>query len=64
MSVVSFMVGIVLIAICFGLMVWASKQLSFIYGHIPFFIWSRTEAMDSSFWDYVRFLDHSKMRKQ
>ena len=42
----------------------ASKQLSFIYGHIPFFIWSRTEAMDSSFRDYVRFLGCSKMRKQ
>jgi protein tyrosine/serine phosphatase len=32
----------------------ASKQLSFIYGHIPFFIWSRTEAMDSSFEDYSK----------
>lgn len=42
----------------------ASKQLSIIYGHIPFFIWNRTEAMDSSFHDYVRFLGYSKMRKQ
>ena len=42
----------------------ASKQLSFIYGHIPFFIWSGTEAMDSSFRDYVRFLGYSKIRKQ
>jgi protein tyrosine/serine phosphatase len=42
----------------------ASKQLSFIYGHIPFFIWNRTEAMDSSFRDYVRFLGYSKIRKQ
>jgi undecaprenyl-diphosphatase len=35
----------------------ASKQLSFVYGHIPFFIWSRTEAMDSSFRDYARMLN-------
>jgi len=36
----------------------ASKQLSFVYGHIPFFIWGRTEAMDSSFRDYSRFLSN------
>jgi protein tyrosine/serine phosphatase len=29
----------------------ASHQLSFIYGHIPFFVWRKTEAMDSSFYD-------------
>jgi protein tyrosine/serine phosphatase len=34
----------------------SSKQLSFIYGHIPFSRWSKTEAMDSSFNDYVRYL--------
>jgi protein tyrosine/serine phosphatase len=40
----------------------ASKQLSFIYGHIPFFIWSRTEAMDSSFNDYVKFFSNKTIR--
>jgi len=40
----------------------ASKQLSFIYGHIPFFIWSRTEAMDSSFHDYLRYLGDKTIR--
>ena len=34
----------------------SSKQLSFIYGHIPFSRWSNTKAMDSSFNDYVRYL--------
>ncbi len=34
----------------------ASKQLSFIYWHIPHFIWKKTVAMDSSFNDYVRYL--------
>lgn len=33
----------------------SSKQLSFIYGHIPFFR-NRTEAMDSSFNDYATYL--------
>jgi len=32
----------------------ASKQLSFIYGHVPFFIWNKTEAMDSSFHVYAK----------
>jgi undecaprenyl-diphosphatase len=32
----------------------ASKQLSLSYGHIPFLIWKKTEAMDSSFIDFVR----------
>lgn len=32
----------------------ASKQLSFFYGHIPFFMWSKTDAMDNSFYDYVK----------
>jgi protein tyrosine/serine phosphatase len=31
----------------------ASKQLSILFGHIPFFIWSRTDAMDNSFRDYI-----------
>jgi protein tyrosine/serine phosphatase len=34
----------------------ASKQLSFVYGHVPFFR-NRTGAMDSSFRDYARYLD-------
>ena len=34
----------------------ASKQLSFVYGHIPYFIWSKTKAMDSSFVSYARML--------
>jgi len=33
----------------------ASHQLSFIYGHIPFFR-NRTEVMDSSFYNYAGFL--------
>jgi undecaprenyl-diphosphatase len=33
----------------------ASHQLSFIYGHIPFFR-NRTEVMDSSFYTYAGFL--------
>jgi protein tyrosine/serine phosphatase len=39
----------------------ASKQLSFVYGHIPFFVWSKTEAMDSSFHEYTRMLDSNHM---
>jgi high-affinity Fe2+/Pb2+ permease len=35
MSVVSFMVGIVLIAICFGLMVWGQKYLGEERGRNP-----------------------------
>lgn len=35
----------------------ARQQLTFLYGHIPFFIWSRTKAMDSSFKDYSKFLN-------
>ena len=34
----------------------ASHQLSFIYGHIPFFR-NRTEVMDSSFYTYAGFLE-------
>jgi protein tyrosine/serine phosphatase len=47
----------------------ASKQLSFIYGHIHILKWSGTRAMDSSFNDYVQFYNkqydtvtHSKWR--
>ena len=35
----------------------ASKQLSFVYGHIPIFKWSKRVAMDSSFRDYARMLN-------
>jgi protein tyrosine/serine phosphatase len=35
----------------------ASKQLSFLYGHIPIFKWSKRVAMDSSFRDYARMLN-------
>lgn len=34
----------------------SSKQLSFVYGHIPYLIWRKTAAMDSSFRDYTRLL--------
>lgn len=30
----------------------AAKQLSLFYGHFPF-LWSRTKAMDETFWHYV-----------
>jgi undecaprenyl-diphosphatase len=39
----------------------ASKQLSVVYGHVPFFR-SRTEAMDSSFHDYVNSLGDNAKR--
>jgi undecaprenyl-diphosphatase len=39
----------------------ASGQLSFIYGHIPFFR-NRTEAMDSSFHDYEKYLGHNSLQ--
>lgn len=35
----------------------ASMQLSVIYGHVIFFIGNKTEAMDSSFNDFVRYLN-------
>ena len=35
----------------------SSRQLSFVFGHVPFFL-NRTQAMDSSFHDYARFLGY------
>lgn len=40
----------------------ASKQLSVVYGHVPHFMWSGTEAMDSSFHDYARFLANNTVQ--
>ncbi len=38
----------------------AHKQLSLFYGHVPY-LWSKTKAMDESFWNYVKYL---RSRKQ
>ncbi|RLB27632.1 MAG: hypothetical protein DRH11_18405 [Deltaproteobacteria bacterium] len=32
----------------------AYKQLSLLYGHVPY-MWSKTKAMDRSFWRYVEY---------
>ena len=41
----------------------AHKQLSLYYGHVPY-LWSKTKAMDESFWNYVSYLRSQKQSEK